>query len=313
MAVCACAMGSWTTGRVNVQQVNTEKIDNFLGMTEKYGDNGFYPTPTVTDTGVVENATMASLAATVVAAINTAAAIEIARKQYNIAKSYYNMAKQRWDWFKTVYLPCETKAVAEACGTPEYSPQYGPTSDAYRYSTVNLYGEVIPEMNRLYGQYCICPDSSMYADASLAAAIALGDSGNFALRYEENRKLAKDDVRWNRRAQELNRGRNLLASAFSYAQAAADAYGNLGNQIGQAAEGAAGALGYFMNRNNTVYPQRTEVSYPGNSSGWSGMENSLLFGNGVSIQGYNNDSTIYDTNSTLDSIIGSQTYSSTGA
>lgn len=313
MAICACAMGTWMTGRVMVQQVNTEKIENFLGMTEKYGDNGFYPTPTVTDAGVMQNATMASLAATVIATINTVAAIQIARKQYNIAKSYYNMAKQKWEWFKTVYMPCETKAVLEACNTPEYSPQYGPTSDAYRFSTVNLFGEVIPEMNRLYGQHCICPDSSMYADATLAGAIMVGDSGNFALRYEENRKLARDDVRWNRRAQELNRGRNIQSTAFSYAQAAAGAYGNLGEQVGKAAEGAMGALAYFMNRNNTVYPQRTETSYPGATSGWAGIDSNLLFGNSGSVQGYNNYSTIYDTNSALDSVIGSQTYSSTGA
>ncbi|MEB7231557.1 hypothetical protein NEN25_25475, partial [Escherichia coli] len=53
----------------------------------------------------------------------------------------------------------------------------------------------------------------------------------------------------------LNRGRNIPADAVRYAEAAADAYNNQGKMLGEAAQGASYALGYFTSRNATRYPQ----------------------------------------------------------
>ncbi|MEB7231905.1 hypothetical protein NEN25_27355, partial [Escherichia coli] len=75
-------------------------------------------------------------------------------------------------------------------------------------------------------------------------ATALALSANFARRYEEELKDARDDVRWSRRAEALNRGRNIPADAVRYAEAAADAYNNQGKMLGEAAQGASYALGY---------------------------------------------------------------------
>lgn len=320
---CACMAGNWTTGNVKVQNVETEKINSFLGMTTKYGDNGFYTRPTVTDSGVEKNAEYATLAATAVATINTLAAIEIANKQYDIANDYYKLAQQKWDRFKSTYMPCERKEMAEACNTPEYEKRYDEQASDYMNEVDKNFAMARRRIDDLYARYCICPDPSLAQDMALIQSQIAGDSGNFAYRYEEGRKIAKDDVRWTRRQQALNRGRDLQSNAAQYAKAAADAYGNLGNAVGSAAQGAISAIGYFSNRNDTIYPQRTPIRRPQPSgsmvgagfqgvtpeNGTYGWISSTPFSSGAldpNISGYNNLSTTYTTPNAVTSSVGAQ-------
>lgn len=260
---CACMAGNWTTGKVSVQTVNTENVKSFLGMTEKNGPNGFYPVPKVTDDGVEQNAKYAQLAAAAIAAINTAAAIKIADKQYKIAKDYYKLAQQKWDRFKDYYMPCERNEMAEACNTPEYTAQYDKRASDYMNEVAKDFGMASQRLDDLYRRYCICPDPSLAQDIAFMQSQAAGDAGNFAYRYEEHRKTAKDDTRWTRRQQALNRGRDLQSNAAKYAQAAASAYGDVGTAINGAAQGAMTAIGYFSTRRDTAYPQRTQMQHPG--------------------------------------------------
>lgn len=311
--VCACS----TMAKLQTQVVQTQKIDNFLGMTSK---ETFWPQPTVTDSGVQSNANWASIAATAVALVNTVTAVNIANKQYKIAKDYYNLARQKWDRFRSVYMPCERKEMAEACQTPEYTPQYYDKGNAYLNAARYEFGGARTVIDDLYDRYCVCPDPTLAQDLAMMQSAAEGDGKNFAYREEEARKEAKDDKRWNRRAQALNRGRDLQSQAISYAKAAAGAYGDLGKTIGGAAEGAVTALGYFSTRRDTVYPQRTPLQYPGGAAvgdGFMGAQNGV---NGwisptpspiesvmsTNIQGYQNINTTYNSNSAIGSAVGSQ-------
>lgn len=325
--VCACATGTWTTGLVVTNTVNTENVLSFLGMKSKYADDdttGFYPNPKVTDTGVEGNAQWSSLAATAVATLNTVAAIRIADKQYDIARAYYALARRKWDRFRDKYMPCERAEMSEACNTPEYVPQYGPSSTTWMAEVDRCFGQARTRVDQLNALYCICPDLSLAQDMSLQASIAAGDTGNFAYRYEEHRKDAKDDVRWTRRQQALNRGRDLQSTAARYAEAAANAYGDAGNNIGRAAEGAISAIGYFSNRNNTTYPQRQQIQRPSNQflggafigaqpeTGEYGFANQDPLRINTQVEGYSNPFTPYTSNNSVTSVVGAQQPSSSG-
>lgn len=324
---CACAAGNWSTGKVTTNTVNTENVKTFLGMKSKYSDDdrsGFYPNPKVTDTGVKGNATWSSLAATAVATINTIAAIKIANKQYDIARSYYKMARQKWDRFKDKYMPCERTEMNEACNTPEYTKDYDGKSATWKQEVTRNFGNARAGIDRLNALYCICPDPSLAQDMALMESLAAVDTANFAYRYEEHRKDAKDDIRWTRRQQALNRGRDLQSTAARYAEAAANAYGDVGAKIGQAASGAMEAIGYFNNRNGTVYPQRSPLQRP-SASMMGGVfigaqpENGqygFIFNDpmqiNTQIDNYGNPFTPYTTNDSITSVAGAQQPSSSG-
>lgn len=324
---CACAMGNWSTGRVQTNVVQTENVKNFLGMTQKHGPNGFYPVPTVTDSGVERNANWASVAASAVVAVNTMAAIDIARKQYNIARDYYKLAERKWDRFLSKYGPCERKEMAEACNTPEYTKEYDARASEYGNEVSAAFTDVDRRMGDIFTQYCICPDETLGRDLDMTRAIMEADSMNFAYRREEHRKVAMDDRRWTRRQQALNRGRDLQSNAAKYAEMAANAYGDVGGNIGKAAEGAMTAIGYFQNRRDTVYPQRTEMNRPGGAmvgDGFTGLtpQNGTYgwisptpspVNSDLSVYNYDNANTVYSTPNAIGSMVGAQQPSSSGA
>lgn len=155
-------------------------------------------------------------------------------------------------------------------------------------------------------------------------SLAAVDTANFAYRYEEHRKDAKDDIRWTRRQQALNRGRDLQSTAARYAEAAANAYGDVGAKIGQAASGAMEAIGYFNNRNDTVYPQRSPLQRPSASMMGGAFigaqpENGqygFIFNDpmqiNTQIDNYGNPFTPYTTNDSITSVAGAQQPSSSG-
>ena len=324
---CACSVGQWTTGKVNIQTVETEKINSFLGMTSKHGPNGFYPEPTVTNSGVESNAEWANIAAVGVATISTLASIQIAEKQYDIANSYYALSRQKWDRFRNVYMPCERREMSEACNTPEYEPRYDELAAAYTGEVDRIFAQARARLETLNARYCVCPEPTLTADFGLLQSQIAGDSGNFAYRYEEARRVAKNDVRWTRRQQSLNRGRDLQSNATQYAKAAADAYGRLGEAVGSAAEGAISAIGYFSERRSTMYPQRAPLQRPQASgsmvgNGFMGVTpDNGTYGwiSPVSVRagelntnGYTNPNTTYSSPNVITSLIGSQQPSSSG-
>lgn len=313
--LAATAMGNWQTGTVKTQTVETNNIGSIMGAKSPCD---FFPQPQVTNSGVTDNATFAQIAATTVAAVTTAASVKIANKQIDIANDYFDIARQKWDRFLNKYQPCEVKEMAEACNTPEYVPQYDTQADAYENNVNVQYGLAADEINDFARCYCVPIDNSFFRDLALSQVQLSVDSGNYAYRYEENRKDNKDDVRWNRRGQALNRGRNLQNEAASYAQAASRAYSSLGDSVRQAGEGAATALGYFQTRNNTVYPTRTALARPNASMvGANGFmkvngDNSIVspspmpISDPTNLSGYANSGTYYSTTDTITSAVGRQ-------
>jgi hypothetical protein len=104
--------------------------------------------------------------------------------------------------------------------------------------------------------------AAVIKDGVLAQAGSESTVYGLALRYEEDREQARNDVRWNRRAAILNIGRDLAGAATEYAQLAAGIFGRLGEQSARGAEGAIQWLGANSARQDTVYPQRPALRYP---------------------------------------------------
>lgn len=254
-------------------QTQTVKTETISEITNIRNVSGWKP-PAYDNDGEESEKFWQKAAMVGVAILNTVAMVAIAQKQYAIAKDYANLAKEKWERFKSVYMPCEQRELAEACQTPEYEKKYADQGASYAQVTRSMFQKVDGNLLDLAKRYYLCLDASLLADLSLIQTTAVGDATNFAYRYEESRKEAQDDLRWNRRAQSLNRGRDIEANAAKYSEMASRIYGDLGNTIKDGISGAMNGLGYLSARAPTQYPAS------GGAFGQAGMINGQT-GNGA--------------------------------
>ena len=77
---------------------------------------------------------------------------------------------------------------------------------------------------------------------------------NLGYRNERAYVEARNDVRWERRMETLNRGRDMIAQNIQFSKLAFGIFGDLGKQAGLGAAGAVRYLGYSWNKNETQYP-----------------------------------------------------------
>lgn len=223
--------------------------------------------PSVGNAGVTGAFNWKVAAATAVSVINTVAAYKIAKIKSDIAKNAWKVARDNWDYFLNTFRPCETKEVTEACTaqtTPK--PDYDTAKAVYTQFTTEAFDKITPEFSRLNSLYCVCPDLAVWKDISLTKGRILGDTTNFAWRRAEARSESLSDMNWNRKINVLNRGRNLYGQAASYSKAATNLYDKLGDSYGKVAESAASFIGYALNREPSMYPQRRALQYPGYES-----------------------------------------------
>jgi hypothetical protein len=213
----------------------------------------------ITDGGIGYAANIAQAAAVAVAVLNTVAAIEMASKQETLARNYLNIAKEENQYYFDVYVPCENAEIAEACSAPLYTThtdvQVGRMLNTVRHSFA---GHPEKEL-QCVSRYCTGKQAMLIKDLLLSEATALATAGNLARRYEEQYADAQNDLRWARRAQALNRGRDMMSQAVEFSGFAYGLFGRLGDQAMKGAAGAVRYLGYAETRNDTVYPTRRQM------------------------------------------------------
>lgn len=253
MPCVAVATQTVTTQTVNTQNVARVGVVENINNVDNVAFKDWKP-PTWDNAGELKEKFWQKAAAVAVATANTVAMIAIARKQYKIAKDYANLAKDKWDRFRTVYMPCEMKELAEACQTAEYEKKYDEQANRYGSVVRQVFPVMDERLQALARRYYLCLDMSFIRDLAFMQTTAVGDATNFAYRYEEARKEAQDDLRWNRRANALNRGRDIEANAVKYADMASRIYDDVGGTIKQGLEGALSGLGYLSARAPTQYP-----------------------------------------------------------
>lgn len=270
-------------------------VQSFLGsMSMTQGD--FWPRPEVTDSSVNATAALAELAAVAVATINTAMQLKIADMQWDIANKYYHLAFRKWKWFKDTYMPCETAEMLEICNMPEYEKRYDSLANEYISSARTAVDPIDDEILRIAQARCLCFDPKLTKDFALLGNMIETDSGNFAYRYEEARKIRKDDLRWNRRSQSLNRGRDIQSNAVKYGAMAVEGLDNSAATFNNFANGASRFLGYFGARQDTNFPGIEAIGRPANS----------LSSTPRTLGGYTNNPTPFTNDNMLGGIAASQ-------
>lgn len=223
----------------------------------------------VSDSGLSTAAYIAQAAAAAVAGYQVNAAISIAEKQEQLAKGYLGISQEENNYYYNTYAPCEDTELEEACSAVT-EPMHLDTSTGRYIASIRhqFVGKTEKEL-ACNSRYCTGRAAAIIRDNAIQEASAAATAANMARRYEEARYDAKDDLRWNRREQALNRGRDMMAQALTFSGIAYGVFGELGTQAAYGAAGAIGYLGYTSTRRPTVYPtmrsvQRNvpDISYP---------------------------------------------------
>lgn len=188
-----------------------------------------------------------------VATLNTLAQIQIANMRYSIAKEYAKLARDQWARFRDNYAPCERATIAEICSFPPYEPIYEELASLFGGFSIAAFRRAEEELAKAAKQYSLCVDPGLVASMAILGSISHDDSANFAYRVEEAEKDIVDDLVWNRRSSLLNLGKNIHAQSAKYADAADQSLNGLGKAAQAGIGGAMSALGYFAEKNDTVY------------------------------------------------------------
>lgn len=188
-----------------------------------------------------------------VSTLNTVAQISIAQKQFQIARDYLSLAQDRLNRFNSRYRPLEIAMLNEVGNTPIPTPDYVFSASLYEGNSDIAFSKSSEHMAELQKKYSLCFDSTLTDDFNLAQGLYRDDSINFGFRNEEYYAIITDDLRFNRRSNLLNLGRDLAANAANYAANANSIFSRLSGLANQGAESAAYALGFLNNRNETTY------------------------------------------------------------
>ena len=207
----------------------------------------------VTDKGIVTAAAIGRLGAIAIAILNTVNAVKMAKLHKEIADKYHALAQEARDYYNDTYKPCEKIAVAEACDAPLYKREFDDVQIGRMLVSIRSKLKDTAERTiRSTGRYHTGLMAAGIKDMVIAQAAIESTVAGMGLRYEEARQLARDDLRWQRRASILNIGRDINAAAVSYAELSAGIFGRLGVQ---AADGVKGAIGYYEALDNRLAPQ----------------------------------------------------------
>lgn len=201
----------------------------------------------------------------------------VQNQNYKIAKAYSNLAQDRWTRFRDAYATLEKKMLAETSNTPEPVVPYDDAKTRAINASSFAFGSAKSTLVDYAKKYALCIDDTL--DFSRSHALMRDDNINFNYRDAENFTEYKSDKRWNRRSDILNLGRSNLPTAYSYAQHASRAFGDLAGAIAGVGNGISGLLGYMFNRNETIYPaQFSQASIYGNGAIFAGAGGSTTVG-----------------------------------
>lgn len=193
-------------------------------------------------------------AAIAVALLNTGAATYLATQQYEIAKDYLDIAKWWRNYYNSTYRPWEDKELEEAWALKEIDPIYDTIVGRTRtYGRLQFKG-LAEKSIQCTSEYCTGLREALLKDVINSEATAMAALSNLGYRNERAYVEARNDVRWERRMETLNRGRDMIAQNIQFSKLAFGIFGDLGKQAGLGAAGAVRYLGYSWNKNETQYP-----------------------------------------------------------
>jgi len=204
--------------------------------------------------------TVLAVVAFIVAYKSLEAQIEINNMRQSIADSYAKIFEDRWNRYKTAYMPLEAAMIQDIMNTPIPEVDCSSVKSDYTSFVANAFGENSQRLTAMASKYCLCVDKSLTDDLALSRTITVDDSVNLGYRFDEMYVIQRDDARWNKRSNLLNLGRDLLAQSAKYSATADTLLSGLGEGAGRAFSGAVGYLGYYFNRQQTEYPSNYAMS-----------------------------------------------------
>ena len=169
-------------------------------------------------------------AAILSAAYNSARAVDIATKEWNMAKKYWRIARNWLDHYKDYYAPVEDQEINEALNIPAETPQYDATEGRARTAAMLQFRGQLRKSMRCTSRYCTGLRKDMLANILSAQADALSLAEGLGYRNERAYLESRDDVRFSKMLNTAKRGRDIIADNVSLIKTSAGIYGNLYNQ-----------------------------------------------------------------------------------
>lgn len=193
-------------------------------------------------------------AAVASAAANAAQAIQLAQKEWDLAKRYWRITQNWMDYYQNSYAPVEDQEVREALSLKDETPIYETARGRARTVAWLQFREAFRSAVRCTSKYCTGLRNDMLADLTSAQMDSVAMADGLGYRNERAYIETRSDERFKRQFETAKRGRNMTADSVSFAKAAANIYGNLFDQAWAGLTNAGQYLGYFLNRNDTAYP-----------------------------------------------------------
>lgn len=213
----------------------------------------------VTDTGLLQVSTIRTALAVAVAALNVKTARDMAGLQKEIAEDYAKLAEDARDYYNDVYKPLETETLKEVSSDAKYVRDKDDITTGQMLLSVRaqFVGAIEAKLN-CTGRYCTGQRAALINDELLKQASAEAAVAGMAFRFEDAKETAKNTLRWERRREVLNLGRDIPTKAVAYAELASGIFGSIGKQSSTAAEGIAWWAGNRNSRRDTEYPNRPQ-------------------------------------------------------
>lgn len=229
------------------------------GLSDTAGDSGQCAKTGVTDTGLLQVSTIRTALATAVAALNVKTARDMAGLQKEIAEDYAKLAEDARNYYNDTYKPLETGTLKEVSSEAKYVRDNDDATIGQMLLSVRaqFVGSIEAKIN-CTGRYCTGQRAALINDELLKQANAEATVAGMAFRFEDAKETAKNTLRWERRREVLNLGRDIPTKAVAYAELASGIFGSIGKQSSTAAEGIAWWAGNKNNRRDTEYPRRPE-------------------------------------------------------
>jgi hypothetical protein len=181
--------------------------------------------------------------------------LRIFRMRYRLAEDYARIAEEEWNRYNEFYRPLENDMLEECMASPWTDPDYAGAEAEYGGMADAASARGLDHMRELAARYSLCVDPSLSAGLGTDAAVMRTDAVNYGYRDAEWYAQNKNDVRFNRRSNLLNLGRDLVMLSAKFGQVTNTVLEGASASAHAATSGAMYFMGYMRNRNATYYPQ----------------------------------------------------------
>jgi hypothetical protein len=210
--------------------------------------------PTFGDSGESGLHAALSVVAFAVAVWSAFEQMRVFNMRYQLAEGYADLAQEAWDRFDARYKPLEARMAAECMAEEPVRADYPAARSRDEGLSDFGFGQGRLELERSAALDKPCLGASRLRELELAGMAGKCDLVNLGFRDEESMARTMDDMRFNRRSNLLNAGRELASQSASYGRMAGQILSGAAGALRNTTAGAMSLVGYLRNRADTSYP-----------------------------------------------------------